>query len=198
MKTKGELTREMIIRRAARVFNQRGYSGTSIADLVEETGLERGGIYNHFRNKDELALAAFEYAASLRGKHLRDCFQRIRLAPDRLIGAAEVFLDMLENPELPGGCPVLNTAVEADDTHPELKARAQIAMDDLRGMIEQVVKEGLERGEIKPQTNPRQAATMFIALLEGGLMMSKLYDDTSYLQQVVAFLSDYIDAQLRL
>ena len=62
---KGEQTRQRIVERAAPVFNQRGYAGTSLAELIAATGLEKGGIYNHFASKDELALAAFDHAVSL-------------------------------------------------------------------------------------------------------------------------------------
>src|SRR5438105_3375693 len=62
---KGEQTREMILERAAPIFNQQGYAGASLSDIMRETGLEKGGIYNHFRGKEELALAAFDYAIGL-------------------------------------------------------------------------------------------------------------------------------------
>jgi TetR/AcrR family transcriptional regulator, transcriptional repressor for nem operon len=59
---KGELTRERIVRRTAPLFNQQGYFGASLADIMRATGLEKGGIYNHFGSKEALALEAFDYA----------------------------------------------------------------------------------------------------------------------------------------
>ena len=56
--TKGERTRQHIIETAAPLFNQRGFTGASMADLMEATGLEKGGIYRHCGSKDELAVAA--------------------------------------------------------------------------------------------------------------------------------------------
>jgi TetR/AcrR family transcriptional repressor of nem operon len=197
MKTKGERTREMIIRRAAIVFNQRGYFGTSIADLVQQTGLERGGIYNHFKDKDELAQLAFEYVATLRGKRLRQQFQGIPHAADRLIAIASGILEMQEKPDVPGGCPILNTAVESDDALPEMKIRAQEAMTRFRAMIMTIVSEGKTVGDIKVTANGEQVATIMLSLLEGGLMMSKLYDDIYYLEQIVTFVSTYVNKELR-
>jgi AcrR family transcriptional regulator len=194
---KGEITRQMIIQRSAAVFNQRGYFGTSIADLVAETGLERGGIYNHFDNKNDLALAAFDYAVKTLGERLQAGFCRYTHAADQLIAIGDVFLELLDDPDLPGGCPVLNTAIEADDTHPELKARAQQALANLRGMVETVVTDGIARGEIQPRTDPSLTATHLIALVEGGMMMSKLCDDPCYSNQIVTLLTHHVNCELR-
>ncbi len=59
---KGEQTRQEIIRKSAPIFNQRGYDGAALSDLMRATGLEKGGIYRHFESKQQLAAAAFDYA----------------------------------------------------------------------------------------------------------------------------------------
>jgi TetR/AcrR family transcriptional repressor of nem operon len=59
---KGEHTRQEIIRKAAPIFNQRGYDGAALSDLMKATGLEKGGIYRHVDSKEELAAEAFDYA----------------------------------------------------------------------------------------------------------------------------------------
>ena len=60
--SKGDQTRERIIAKAAELFNQRGLEGTSMADLMKATGLEKGGIYRHFASKEAVAAEAFDYA----------------------------------------------------------------------------------------------------------------------------------------
>ena len=59
---KGKETRARIIAEAASLFNQRGFEGGSLSQLMEATGLEKGGIYRHFSSKEELAAEAFDYA----------------------------------------------------------------------------------------------------------------------------------------
>ena len=59
--TKGEQTRRKIVEAAAPIFNKRGYEGSSLSDLMEATGLKKGGIYRHFSSKEELAAEAFDY-----------------------------------------------------------------------------------------------------------------------------------------
>ena len=57
MPAKGERTREEIIQQAAVVFNRQGFAGASISDIMRETGLEKGGIYNHFASKEDILAA---------------------------------------------------------------------------------------------------------------------------------------------
>jgi TetR/AcrR family transcriptional regulator, transcriptional repressor for nem operon len=59
---KGEQTRREIVRKAAPIFNQKGYDGAALSALMRATGLERGGIYRHFESKQQLAGEAFDYA----------------------------------------------------------------------------------------------------------------------------------------
>jgi len=65
MPTKGERTKAHIVATAAPIFNERGFVGTSLNDILAATGLEKGGIYRHFESKDELAVAAFDYAVKM-------------------------------------------------------------------------------------------------------------------------------------
>src|SRR5580658_4888713 len=60
--SKGEKTRQKIICKAAPIFNQRGFDGAALSDLMRATGLEKGGIYRHFNSKQQLAGEAFDYA----------------------------------------------------------------------------------------------------------------------------------------
>src|SRR5574341_566143 len=120
----------MILQRAAPLFNRRGYFGASLADIMEATGLEKGGIYNHFSSKDDLALQTFDYAVNLVRQAFAEATKDRPHTVDRLLGVVAVFRDMSADFPVPGGCPVMNTAVEADDAHPLLRERAQQAMDD--------------------------------------------------------------------
>src|SRR5215468_8728800 len=89
--TKGDETRQMILRRAAEVFNRKGYFGASMADIMQATGLEKGGIYNYFDSKDDLALEAFDYAVGLVRQELQGAIKDKRDAIDRLSAIVGVF-----------------------------------------------------------------------------------------------------------
>jgi TetR/AcrR family transcriptional regulator, transcriptional repressor for nem operon len=190
--SKAEVTRSFIIQQAADVFNQQGYQGASMSDIMAATHLKKGGIYNHFQSKDELALAAFDYgvdrvqqryAAALRGK---------RHALERLQAIVETFCATAESPPIKGGCPLLNTAIESDDTHPALRNRAQQAMTQWQTMITKVIRGGIQRRELNIGVEPETVATILISNLEGALMISQLYGDLIYLERTKTHLLQYI------
>lgn len=196
--SKGTQTREMILERAAQLFSRQGYFGSSLSDIMQETGLEKGGIYNHFNSKEQLALEAFDYAVGLISRRTRLMLADRKNAVERLFGMLAMFQSIVEDPVLVGGCPILNTAIEADDAHPVLKARAREAMDNLRDTIQRIVTKGIERQEIRPEVDADTLASLLISALEGAIMMSKLYSDTIHMRRVVAHFTTYIETAVRL
>jgi TetR/AcrR family transcriptional regulator, transcriptional repressor for nem operon len=189
---KGEQTRQRIVERAAPIFNTLGYSGASLAALIDATGLEKGGIYNHFASKEALALAAFDYAVQEIGRRYLEAVRARRTAAGKLVALVEVFAEQLDAPWLPGGCPVGNTAIESDDTSPTLRERARAAMTSWHRLIGSTVKQGVRSGELVAYADPYAVATIVTATLEGALMLSRLYDDRVYMERAVAHLTAYI------
>ena len=191
---KGEQTRQAILAQAAQVFSVSGYAGTSMEDLTRVTGLTKGGIYNHFGSKEALALSAFDFARQLIEQRFREILQNRHHAVDRLMAVVLVFRSLVYDPLLQGGCPVLNTATEADDTNPALRERAQQASAQWRTFIVHTVKQGMDSQQLQPGTNPALVATILIATLEGAIMLCKLYGDLVYMDQAVEHVSHYVQA----
>src|SRR5207244_5038497 len=77
-------------------------------------------------------------------------------------------------PAIPGGCPLLNTAVDADDGNPLLRDHARKALKAWQDRIESMIAEGIRSGEIRPGARTRRMAKLMIASLEGALMVSAL------------------------
>lgn len=195
---KGDETRDRIIAKAAAVFNVAGYAGTAISDIMEATGLEKGGIYRHFASKEELALAAFDYAAGQVRRRFADGLAGHAHAADVLVAFLGVFRGYADSPPVPGGCPVLNTAVESDDTNPVLRERAGAVVEEWRGAIRATVLAGIARGEIRPDVDAEQLALLMIATMEGAVMVSRLLGDAAPLEQAYQHLSAHIDRSVRL
>jgi TetR/AcrR family transcriptional repressor of nem operon len=190
--TKGDETRQMILQRAAEIFNRKGYFGASLADIMEATGLEKGGIYNHFGSKNDLAVEAFDYAVDLVRQEFQVVLRDKRDAIDRLHAIIQLFRAMPDGWPVPGGCPVLNTAVESDDTHPILRDHARRAMDEWREFIQRVITKGIERGQVRSEVDPDEVATFLIASLEGAVMLSKLYNDSTHMNRTARYLESYL------
>ncbi|HHP7243894.1 MAG TPA: TetR family transcriptional regulator C-terminal domain-containing protein [Elainellaceae cyanobacterium] len=191
--SKAEETKARIIQQAADLFNQYGYAGSSMSDIMQATGMKKGGIYNHFASKDELAIAAFDFAIEQVSQRYVQAVKGTRGAIARLNAITRAFSTALDEISLKGGCPILNTAVESDDAHPALRERTQRAMYDWRTLIHRVVQKGIDRGEIQPGINPDCVATILISTLEGALMMTKLYGDRIHLQRATEHLDHYVD-----
>lgn len=189
---KGELTRQMIIEKSAAILNQKGFAATSLADIMAATKLEKGGIYNHFEGKDDLALAAFEYAISLTWGQLRASMQPYTRSIDRLVAFVDAYRVMSVHPPLPGGCPLLNTGIETAYTHPQLRDRVRQAMDFLLRFIARLIARGQESGEIRPDVDGAAIAPLIIGMIEGGVFLARLYQDQSYVdhavQQTIAYI----------
>lgn len=194
--SKAQKTKLHIIEQAAVVFNQRGYAGTSMSDLMAATGLKKGGLYNHFGSKDELALEAFDYAVAQMQQHFRGAMKGKRHAVDRLMAVVSVYEKMSERPPMKGGCPILNTAVESDDMHPALRDRAKQAVDAWRSLFHRIIQKGITRGELRPSVDADEVSTILISTLEGAVMLSKLYGDDAYIAKALVHLRGYIQYQL--
>jgi len=191
--TKGMQTRQRIVELAAPVFNRQGYVGASMRDLVDATGLEKGGIYNHFGSKEQLALEAYDYAMSQVTEGLARSQDGATDAIDRLQRMIRSFATFARRPAIAGGCPIMNTAIEADDTHPELRDRARESMTLWHRLIGRIVKDGTAAGELVAGIDPYALAALITGALEGGLMLSGLYGDPSYVDRIVEHLSAHVD-----
>jgi TetR/AcrR family transcriptional regulator, transcriptional repressor for nem operon len=194
--SKAQETKENIIKQAAEVFNVKGYAGSSIADIMSATGLKKGGIYNHFQSKDEIAVAAFDYAYSCSSKRIWQSVCQKKNAIERLQALVSAYLDYIDDPPIPGGCPIINTAIESDDTHPILRDRVQQVVNEWRNLICRIIEKGIKKGEITTTVEPDVIATIIISTVEGAIMMSKLYGDSIHLERAVDYLNNYLASNL--
>jgi AcrR family transcriptional regulator len=191
--TKGTRTRQRIVEQAAALFNTRGVAGASIADVSLATGLEKGGVYNHFETKEALALAAFDYAAKLIREAIEGAVEGEVRPLDKLEAMIGVYRRLPGKPFIAGGCPLLNAAVDADDTNPPLRARVRRAMDRWRGLVAGIVRDAVAAGDLPP-LDADALADGTIATLEGGVMLGKLYGNPIHLERA----ADHVTSHLRL
>ena len=191
---KSERTRLFIIEKAAPVFNKKGFFGTSLQDITEVTGLTKGGIYGNFHDKEELALAAFEYNSSQILQHIKPLVLSDDSAPDKILAITDFYRKYLYQPALSGGCPFLNTATESDDTHPELRDIAMRSFDYIHRCFVYIINQGKTNGEFQQHIDTERYATVFLAMIEGGIMQTKLYSKSKYLldclQQIDLMVED--------
>src|SRR5215216_5466252 len=190
--TKGAETRRHIIKEAAKLFNQRGYTGSSISDVMQQTGLQKGGIYRHFESKEQLALAAFDYAQQQSTARLTEAVATETNAVKQLLAFIAAFHAITLHPPVPGGCPILNTIVDSDDGDPALRERVADVVTSWEQMIARIVADGITQGSVRADTKPQAVATVLIATLEGGILLSRAHRNTVYVKHAVDHLVQYI------
>jgi TetR/AcrR family transcriptional repressor of nem operon len=192
MLSKAERTKQYIIEKTAHVFNEKGYAGTSMSDLIEATGLTKGSIYGNFQNKDEVALAAFDYNFGLVSTHIKNKISTRTTTIDKLLVYPETYRSFLKWPFLQSGCPIANTSTEADDTHPQLKERVANALNAWRSSVEYLIKAGIKNKEIKPDVNIQEVVAVFTALIQGAALHAKVSGKVNYLNASMNFLENMI------
>jgi TetR/AcrR family transcriptional repressor of nem operon len=192
--TKGERTRQKIVETAAVLFNQKGFTGCSMGDIVAASGLEKGTLYGHFSTKEELALHAFDYAwKETSDKRLRDV-ETVPNAVDKL----RLHIDnYLNTPSFPGGCPLLNFAVDADDGNLALRTRVRKALMGWEQFLAKIVEDGQSAGEINPEIDPHSVANLLISLLEGATMVARIDKRSAALDDAQRHLTLYLETAVR-
>jgi TetR/AcrR family transcriptional regulator, transcriptional repressor for nem operon len=191
--SKGDLTKEHIVAKAAPIFNQSGFAGTSLSDLMAATGLQKGGIYRHFKSKEELAAAAFDHAWHRAWDFRWMGIDKIANSIDQLKQFVANFVDK-RGELVQGGCPVLNTAVDSDDGNLILRDRARKALAGWLKRIQDIVSAGIVNAEIRKDVNPQATATIIISTLEGALMIGRLQHSDLALRQAREYLGVFLEA----
>lgn len=190
--SKSEQTKQFIIERAAPIFNKKGFSATSMSDILAATGLAKGGVYGNFNSKEEIALLAFEYANERLITALSDKIRKEISASDKLLAIFNFYHNYSIYPVLEGGCPLLNTAIDADFNFPELKDKAAIALKKMLSALEFIINKGITTREFRKKVNAKGEANLIFSVIEGGMMMSRLNDEPKYLNDLLIYLKKHI------
>ncbi|MFH0975040.1 MAG: TetR/AcrR family transcriptional regulator [Spirochaetota bacterium] len=178
---KAEQTRQMIIEKAAPIFNKKGYLGTSISDLTDSTGLTKGAIYGNFESKNEIALAAFNFNINTIITELKSDIDKADNAIEKLLSISNYFLRNASATYKRGGCPITNAAADSDDTNIAINKKVREIIEGLRKAIIQIVNEGISKKEIITSANPDSFAAVVISLIQGGNLISKASGNMDYL-----------------
>lgn len=184
--TKGERTRELIIENSAPVFNKKGVAATSLSEIMKCTGLSKGAIYGAFKDKDEISLAVFERSS----KKMKEAVVKNldnSGAIKKILSLLDFFLKHVFNPPVPGGCPLMNSAVEADDNNPTLREIVSQELLSSVSMVEQALTEGKKTGELKASVQPKEIAFALFCSLEGALVISRVSASIEPMKNVVKF-----------
>ncbi len=116
---------------------------------------------------------------------------------NKLRAIVRYYKDYPLNPVIEGGCPIVNTAIDSDNTHPALKQRVKEVIASLITVVRELIEQGIEEGEVKPIINPNDTAVLIVTTLHGGIIISRSLDSNESMHIVVNKLIDYIKYNLQ-
>lgn len=179
--------RMRMVRSAAYLFRERGFSGTAFRDVIAHSGAPRGSIYHHFPGgKTQLAEEAVRYAGDYLGAGVRAAMR-----DDDPAAVVQAFIAwwrrVLVKSDFRAGCPIVAVTVEAHDDAPQLTRAAAAAFRSWQ----EALTAGLVSAGAAPERAPR-LATMIVASVEGAAIMCRAQRSLDPLEEVVAELETMI------
>ncbi|PBQ31424.1 TetR family transcriptional regulator [Sphingobacteriaceae bacterium] len=192
MLSKADKTKLFIIEKSAPIFNTKGYAATSMSDILEVTGLAKGGIYGNFKNKDEIALEAFDYSFNKLREALRFKIKQEETSAGKLYAILDFYHNYSIDPLVEGGCVLMNTAIDSHNSIPFLKERAKQGLKEMLASLKHIIEKGIEYKEFSKKLNPQNEAELIFATIEGGIMMSQLSDNHTILNKLLDNLKEQI------
>lgn len=196
--SKAEKTRQFIIEKTATLFNTKGYFSTSLSDITGATGLTKGSIYGNFENKNEVAIEVYKYNSGVLRKNLSKSFSdEFPTMTDKLYAFVSFYRKNWKFVFQSGGCPLMNAATESDDTFPELKNQVKRSFEVWIKTISDIITTGQESGEFRKDINPDDYASLFIILLEGGILLSKTTGNEKHLNLALDKILELTDKEIK-
>lgn len=189
---------DYILEKTAPVFNRQGYIGSSLADLTKATGLTKGAVYSNFRNKEELALKAFQLNVK---KYVLPLYAQINKSVgsiEKIYAIIIFFRNYYDSVATIGGCPILNVGIDAKYVNAKLfEASRKISKQMVLGLI-QLIEQGIEKKELNPNIDAEKIAKTILVIIEGGNFLSNLHEDKEYMNIALDNISESIIPQLKI
>ncbi|MGD0620013.1 MAG: TetR/AcrR family transcriptional regulator [Bryobacteraceae bacterium] len=180
-------TRDRLIESARYLFWERGFAGASMSDLLNHAQVNSGSFYHFFESKEALLRAVLEtYLTALRPMVVNPAFAQAQEPIERIFAILEGYRGRILQTECRYGCPLGRLALEIDaenrPAHDLIARNFQGWIDAVRECIEDA-REALPEG-----TDPQALATYVLAVMEGGVMLSRSYGSVEPFDRTVAQL----------
>ena len=193
MSTKGSLTRQKIVEKSMQFFSVKGYFHTSIDDITKAAGLTKGGLYGHFRNKEEIWYAGYDECVRLWKSIV---FQGVRGLADPMERLDRIIENSLKNylgaDVFDGGCFLLNSLVELAGQQPAMSGHVLQGFRSFAALLHQWLMEAERQGLLREGLNLREVAGFLVITMNGASSMYAASKDPAVWQQTLAQLRAYL------
>jgi AcrR family transcriptional regulator len=191
-----EPTRDRLISTALRLFGEKGYQSTSVADVQRESGCHSGSFYHFFPTKQDLLLAVLErYRTGIVPMLIEPAWAGVDDPIERIFALLARYRMLLEISHCTYGCPIGSLALELHEPDPEVR---QLLADNFTGWIDQVenclidARKTLGRG-----FDARRTASFVLTVMEGAVMQARTYRDLRPFDAAVVTLREYFSTLQR-
>ncbi|WP_313263614.1 TetR/AcrR family transcriptional regulator [Sphingobacterium sp.] len=192
MLTKAEKTKLFILETASPIYNEKGISGVSIDEVLEATKLTKGCIYGHFNGKDDLSEQVVDFSLKKMSQKLAGIVSQGKTSKEKIF----LYLDFHKNPidtYIAGGCPIFNTAVEADDHFPTIKKKVATVLETGLLGLSTILKDGIANGEFSKELNAEVFAFKILSAVEGGIVVSRTIDNKKLMIELIKDLKKELE-----
>lgn len=155
------------------IFSERGYYGTSIADLSSALELTAGSIYKAFDDKRAVFVAALERYITLRTERLQQALQPTRTGRERVRTVLALYAASSYEDEGRRGCLIVSSAVELAMSDPEIAERVARSLDLHEKRLTQFIRQGQDDGSIPAQVEAAVTARLLLCVLQGMRVIGK-------------------------
>jgi len=183
-------TRDRLVDAARYLFWSRGYAGTSMAELLAQADVNSGSFYHFFDSKEALLREVLEgYLELLRPMVVDPAFAAVREPLERIFAILAGYRGRIVATGCQYGCPLGRLALEID---PENAPAHDLIARNFQGWID-AVRECVEamRPSLPPGTDVEALATYVLAVMEGGVMLSRSYRSVEPFDRAVAQLREH-------
>ena len=187
--------KEKIIHEALRQFSTKGFMSTSINDILEAVGTSKGGLYNHFKSKEDLFFTALSEARKIWRQRNLAGLPQLERPLDKMKKLLENYRDhyLADSDNFPGGCIFVNLAVELNDQQPHLAREVNEGFERFKGMIKRLLDQEKTAGRLKNGVNTTLVAEMVFSGILGTCVTYTSDKSKDNLDRNIAALTDYLN-----
>jgi TetR/AcrR family transcriptional regulator, transcriptional repressor for nem operon len=187
--------RQRIILEALRLFSLKGFLSTSVQDILTAANTSKGGLYNHFKSKEELFFAVLDEARKVWREKNLDGLDQIEKPVEKVKRLLENTRDryLKDSESLPGGCIFVTFSVELDDQLPDLAREVNKGFDNLKSMINRLLEQGKVSGELRDEIDTTAVTELVFAGILGATIIYGMEKSAAKLDQVINALLDYLN-----
>jgi len=189
---KGEIVRNRIVETAKTLFHLKGYTNTSVDEIVRRASVTKGNLYHYFASKEELGSAVIDQVVS-QGAFLEFGFASGKDPVRQILSLFHQTARQLSEMECRGGCLFGNLALEVSDLHDVLRERVKGAFSLWEAQLERLLEDGRRRGALKADLDAKAAAQFIIAVFEGGILLAKVKKDVQVFRDCTGMVKGFLD-----